>query len=114
MPMMFGFGQQRRSLLMAELERIADELPSLGSRGTILLTDLAAAAIAPAAELDLLLIQETDEPFHRRADFWVTHLRPRVGTHFFVYTPTEYEELGDDDPIIREAKHHGTVIDAPA
>ena len=111
---MFGFGTQRRALLMAELERIADELPSLGSRGTLLLTDLGANTVAPDAELELLLIQETDEPFHRRADFWVTHLRPRVGIHFFVYTPAEFEQLGDQDPVIREATQHGTVIDAPA
>ena len=42
---------------------------------------------------DLLIIQETEEEFHNRDEFWITHLRPSVHTRFFVYTPNEYNEL---------------------
>ena len=44
-----------------------------------------------------------DEPYHRRADFFATHLRPRVGTRFLVYTPDEFERCAETDPHIRRA-----------
>ena len=66
--------------------------------------------IQPDTELDLLLIQETAEPFHRRSDFWVTHLRPSVGTRFLVYTPQEFEELAGSDPLLVETQAYGEVL----
>jgi hypothetical protein len=64
----------------------------------------------PDTELELVIVQETAEAFHRRADFWVTHLRPRVGTRFLVYTPDEFDELGDVDPILVDAQQSGVVV----
>lgn len=111
---MFGFGQQRARLLETELLRIAGELPSLGARGSYLVRDFNRGGPRPDTELELLVVLETAEPFHRRADFVAGHVRPRVGTRFFVYTPAEFEALGDDDPIIRSARRYGEVIDALA
>ena len=86
MPMMFGFARQRRQLLEAELERFTSEMPPFGAYRAYLIGDVAKGNIQPDTELDLVLVQDTNEPFHRRADFWVTHLRPSVGTRFLVYT----------------------------
>ena len=110
MPIMLGFASQRRQLLDAELERIAEELPPLGVHRAYLTGDVARGRIEPDTELELVLVQDTAEPFHRRADFFVSHLRPSVGTRFLVYSPDEFTELGSIDPVLLEAKMHGEVI----
>jgi hypothetical protein len=115
MGMMFGFGDHRRRLLQAELLRMAGELPALGGRGTLLVQNISSSAtVLPETGLQLVVILDSDEPFHRRPDFLVSHLRPRVGTQFFVYTPAEFETLRDSDPVIRFAQRHGQVIDEPS
>ena len=83
MAVMIGFAERRRELLEAELQRMAAELPMLG--------------------VELVLVRETAEPFQRRADFFVSHLQPRVATYFWVYTPEEFDELGERDPVLRRA-----------
>jgi hypothetical protein len=108
--MMFGFSEQRRQLLRAELERIGPELSPLGALRAYLVGALALGKAQPDTELELVLVQATDEPFHRRADFWVEHLRPRVGTRFLVYTPEELDALEEVDPILRAARRIGQVV----
>lgn len=108
--MMFGFSQQRRQLLDAELRRVAAEAPQLGALRIYLVGDLARGEVGPETELELVVVQATDEPFHRRADFWVAHLRPRVGTRFLVYTPEEADELELLDPNLRAAQRDGELV----
>ena len=103
MAVMIGFAARRRELLEAELQRMAAELPMLGVERSYLLGDLATGEVEVGSALELVLVRETAEPFHRRADFFVSHLQPRVGTHFWVYTPEEFEELGERDPVLRRA-----------
>ncbi len=110
MPMMFGFARQRRQLLEAELDRFVKELPPFGVYRAYLTGDVARGNIAPDTELDLVLVQDTNEPFHRRADFFFSHLRPSVGARFMVYTPDEFEELEDRDPVLLEMKAYGEVL----
>ena len=110
MPMMFGFSQHRRLQLEAELQRIAAEVPPFGAMRMVVIGDLAAGRVTPRSELELVIVQLTDLPFHRRPDFWVTHLRPRVGTRFLVYTPEEAEALVDLDPVLRAAERSGVVV----
>ena len=110
MPMMLGFASQRRQLLDAELERFAEELPPLGVHRAYLTGEVATGRIEPDTELEFVLIQDTVEPFHRRADFFATHLRPSVGARFLVYTPDEFTELESIDPVLVGAKMHGEVI----
>ena len=108
--MMFGFAHQRRQLLQAELQRIVAEVSPFGALRVILVGDLARGRVVPETELELVIVQVTDEPYRRRADFWVTHLRPRVGTRFLVYTPEEFETLALIDPLLREARRRGVPI----
>ena len=110
-PMMFGFGRQRRQMLDGELHRFVQEMPQLGMKRLILIGDLVRGeATKPDTTLELVVIQETDEPFHRRSDFWVTHLRPSVGTTFHVFTETEFLELADDDPLLIDAQQYGDQL----
>lgn len=110
MPMMFGFAQQRRRMLDAEAQRLTEELPPLGVLRMYLTGDYALGNVAPDTGLELLIVQETDEPYHRRADFFVAHVRPRLGTRFIVYTPAEFEELESEDPVIRAAVDSGELL----
>ncbi len=110
MPIMVGFSRQRRGLLEAEAQRIAAEGPQFGALRAYLVGDYARGRSGPETELEVVMVQATQEPFHRRADFWVMHLRPRVGTRFLVYTPEEFEELEAVDPLIGEAQSLGEQI----
>ena len=103
MAVMIGFAERRKELLEAELQRMAGELPMLGVERSYLTGDLVRGEVEVGSALELVLVRETDEPFRRRADFFVSHLQPRVATHFWVYTPEEFEELGERDPVLRRA-----------
>lgn len=103
MAVMIGFAERRKELLEAELQRMAGELPMLGVERSYLTGDLARGEVEVGSALELVLVRETDEPFRRRADFFVSHLQPRVATHFWVYTPEEFDELGERDPVLRRA-----------
>ena len=107
MPMMFGFSKHRRAQLVEELRRMAAELPRLGVERAWLAGDLAGDTVRPESELELVLVHQTVEPFHRRSDFFVTHLRPAVGTRFIVYTPAEFDEFRDSDRILVRALRTG-------
>lgn len=110
MPLMFGFATQRRQMLDAELERLVAEMPQLGMLRMWVTGDLAVGRVTAESLLDLVLVQETDEPWQRRADFWNVHLRPRVGTRFSVFTPREFDELSDSDPLLVRAATEGEQV----
>lgn len=110
MPMVFGFARQRQQLLEAEFLRMAGEMNQLGAERFWLSGDLAREQVGPESELELVIIREMDAPFHRRSDFFQTHLRPRVGTRFTVYTPAEFDEFEKSDPVIREATSLGDPV----
>ena len=103
MPMVFGFATHRRQQLEAEFLRIAGSMRQLGAQRFWLTGDLARGDIGPDSELELLIVHDTEQPFHRRSDFFQTHLRPQVGTTFIVYTPDEFVQLCELDQVITEA-----------
>ena len=110
-PIMFGFARQRQQMLEAELARFVDEMPPLGMTRLVLIGDLArGTAISPHTGINLVVEQETEEPPHRRPDFWVTHLRPSVNTTFHVYTPDEFVSMLDSDPLLIEAADYGDLL----
>lgn len=110
MPMMFGFAQQRRRMLDAEAQRLTEELPPLGVLRMYLTGDYAVGIVTPDTVLELLIVQKTTEPYHRRADFFFADVRPRLGTRFLVYTPEEFESLENEDPVIRRAVEQGEIL----
>jgi len=114
MGMMFGFAGHRRKQLNAELARIVEELARLGVERAYLVGDLADGDVKPASDLELVLVHRTAEPVQRRADFFTTHLRPRVGTRFHVYTPEEFDPYGTaadcDDVVLRAVRESGVGL----
>lgn len=111
MPMMFGFAQERRRLLEEEFLRVAGEMTPLGAQRLYLAGDLAHDRVTRSSELALVIVQETEVPAHRRAEFFVTHLRPRVGTRFHVYTPAEFDARAGTDPLLRSTLRVSDAID---
>ena len=47
----------------------------------------------------------------RRSDFFVSHLRPKVGTRIHVFTPEEYALAAETHPLLREALSLNDPID---
>ncbi len=107
---MIGFARHRRQLLEAELQRLTTELPPLGVEAMYLTGEFARGDTGPETALELIIVQATDEPFHRRPDFFVTHVRPRIETRFIVYTPQEFERLSPEDPVLRAALESGEQV----
>lgn len=107
MPMMIGFADQRRAMLEAELARLVAELPPLGTRRLYVAGAFGRGDVRHDTPLELLLVHPTEEPWRRRADFFVDHLRPRLQTHFLVYTPDEFDELHEVDPTLARTLAHG-------
>jgi len=107
MPMMVGFAEQRRRMLEAEFVRFVEELPPLAVRRLYATGDFGRRSVASDTPLEVVIVHQTDEPWRRRADFFVDHLRPRLETRFHVYTPDEFAELRDVDPVIVGAREIG-------
>jgi len=101
--MMIGFADHRRALLEAELARFVEELPALGVDRLYVTGDLARDDVRSDTPLEIVIVHATEEPFRRRPDFFVDHLRPRLQTQFLVYTPEEFAELYDADPVLTRA-----------
>jgi len=105
--MMVGFAEQRRRMLEAEFARFIEELPPLGVQRLYATGDFGDHLVRSDSPLEVVVVHATEEPWRRRADFFVDHLRPRVETRFHVYTPSEFEELTDVDPVLLRARQIG-------
>lgn len=111
MPVIFGFAAQRRALLEEEFLRMAAEFGRLGVERFELAGDLARGRVHARSELEVVVVQETAEAPSRRADFFVTHLRPSVATRFHVFTPAEAAAQAATHPLLR-AVHRARPADA--
>ncbi len=110
MPIVFGFSNHRKNCLEKELSKFSNESRQLGAKSLAVFGDFTLSKIKPDTSLDLLIIQETNEIFINRDEFWITHLRPSVHTRFFVYTPGEYNELSDNNYVINNIKNSMEII----
>lgn len=110
MPLRIGFSEHRRRMLQQELERIALELPQLGIHRAVLIGAVAGERVGPASNLELVVVQDTDRPFTARADFFYSHLRPRLGLDVYVYTQEEFEALDSTNPDLARAVRGGVVV----
>jgi hypothetical protein len=110
LPMMFGFSDHRRQLLDAEARRFAEEAPPYGAMAAWIVGEYGRGQVGPETELELVIVQETDEPFQRRGEFWESHLRPRVGTRYLVYTPEEVDGCAESDGLLQQAMTAGEAL----
>jgi hypothetical protein len=95
--MMVGFSAQRHEVLRREVERYASMMPTLGVDRAIVIGDLAVGKVAPTTPVQMVVVRETDAPFCRRADFFYSHLEPRVALEVTVYTRDEFENISESN-----------------
>ncbi len=62
-------------------------------------------------DLDLVVVMETDEPFHRRAAGLLADLALGVDVDLLVYTPEEFERMRRR-PFLARALENGRVLHA--
>ena len=110
MPVRVGFSRYRKEMLEQELETVLQLLPQLGLEKVILTGDMATEDYAPDSRIELIVVQNTDLPFGRRADFFSYHLNTRVGVDTQVYTQQEFENLMERLPALNQACREGRVI----
>ncbi len=110
MPIVFGFSNHRKNCLENELSKFSNDSKQLGAKSLAVFGDFSLSKISPDTSLDLLIIQETEEEFINRDEFWITHLRPSVHTRFFVYTPEEYKQFSNNNYVINNIKNSMEII----
>lgn len=62
------------------------------------------------SDLDLMIVEETDQPFIDRALRLAELVKPQVGTQFLVYTPGELKALGHRSFVQSEMLEKGKVL----
>ena len=110
MPIRAGFSEFRRQMLEQTLEKLIEIFPQLGLVQVILVGDMASGDYAPDTSIQLIVVQETDLKFGRRADFFSYHLDTPVEVDTLVYTPEEFEKLRESLPALRQACKGGREI----
>ena len=110
MPMRVGFALYRKDMLERELAGIEKLLPTLGVERVILVGDMVTGNITPESEIRLVVVQKTEYPFGRRADFFSYHLDSEVALDTLVYTPDEFDTLAQTLPALHQACQQGRVL----
>ena len=110
MPVRVGFTQFRKEMLERELQGVQDVLPSLGVEKVILTGDMVTGDFAPDSRIELIVVQNTELSFGRRADFFSFHFDTTVAVDTQVYTPEEFETLRENLPALHQASKEGRVI----
>ena len=110
MPLRIGFSQHRSMLLKRELERVVQELPSLGASKVIAIGDLPRGRVSPGSILQLIVVQDLGLNYLDRIDFFTSHLRPLVGIDISVYTPSEFAELKKTNLFVISSLRNGWAM----
>ena len=105
-----GFTQFRKEILERELEDIQAMLPTLGVEKVILTGDMVTGDYSPDSRIDLIIVQNTEYRFGRRADFFSWHFNSSVAVDTQVYTPEEFETYRETLPVLKQAVERGRVI----
>ena len=110
MPARIGFAPRRKLMLEAELQRILEMFPQLGVEQAYVVGDLAVDKVQPDSLLEVVIVQNIPGYFHRRSDFFSSHLSPMVGTRYMVYTPDEFLVHKDTNPYLQNALKTGRQV----
>ncbi len=104
--------ESRSRLLDAELKRFIEVASEeLDTEKVILFGSFARAeGMHEWTDLDLIVVAETDLPFHQRIKQLLERVRPKVGVDVFVYTPAEWERMKSERHFIKEVLRKGRVV----
>ncbi len=96
--------------LMAELDRLRQQLATMDVQRVILYGSLARGDVTIFSDIDLIIVQETKARFLDRLEPFYTQLDPRTDVDILVYTPDELADLATWNPLVRRALQEGKVI----
>ena len=105
--------QTRKNQLNKELKRITRIIIQHYTPEKIFLFgSLAMDNIHPSSDIDLAIIKSTPERFIQRLHDVHLLTRPKVGVHFLVYTPKEFDQMVQEDRyfLTKEILSKGQVI----
>jgi len=95
--------EQRAQQLAAELERfIQIVVQEMRPERIIVFGSFATGQIGEWADLDLVVVAETELSFYDRLKQVILLVRPTIGMDVMVYTPAEWEHLKASRLFIRE------------
>ena len=105
--------EARLSRLLSELDRIAGVLAGRSDvRRVVVFGSMARGDPSPESDLDLLIVQATEQRFLDRLDQMYRLLVPQVACDILVYTPEEFERLQKESPFVARVVREGRVLHA--
>ena len=94
---------ERKQRLEKELTRFVQLLTEHNDPERIIVFgSLASGEIHAWSDIDLVIVEETDQSFLQRARTVRRLLKPTVGTDILVYTPDEFDQMGHDRPFVQD------------
>jgi HEPN domain-containing protein/predicted nucleotidyltransferase len=103
--------QARARRLRAELDRMRAVLAQVSNvRQVIVFGSVATGSVSAWSDLDVMVVQQTEQPFVERAVALARLVRPQVGVQFLVYTPEELREVGSRLFVRVEILEKGKVL----
>lgn len=105
-------GEERGKELKIELERILEVLRKrVRPEKIILFGSLASGRFRPESDIDLLIVQDSNEPIFERVKRLESVLERRYAADLIVLTPREVQTLLDsDNRYLKDIFSHGTVL----
>ncbi|MGB9627377.1 MAG: nucleotidyltransferase domain-containing protein [Thermodesulfobacteriota bacterium] len=110
MAIKFGLAEKRKEVLKKELERIIPLLIELGVKKIILFGSLPTGKVHRSSDIDLLIVQESNQRFLNRLEEVYRVIQPNCGVDFFVYTPEEFKEMSVKNPFVRRVVKEGRLL----
>lgn len=105
------FVNQRKKILLKELDRIKDELIiKYHPQKIILFGSLLKNRIKKNSDIDLVIVKDTDKSFIDRAIEVALLTHPNFAIDFLVYTPEEYEQMSLENNYFFNEISKGRVI----
>jgi len=105
-----GLSAKRKEILEKELERILPLLIKLGVKKIILFGSLSVGKVHRSSDIDLLIVQESNQRFLDRLDELYRTIKPNYGIDFFVYTPEEFKEMSEKNLFLKKAVKEGRLL----
>ena len=101
---------EREEKLHRELERITEQLKSVGVWRIILFGSLAQGEVGLTTDIDLIVVYETDKRFLDRLEELYAAAQPKMALDILAYTPEEFERLREERPFVKDAVAAGKVL----
>jgi predicted nucleotidyltransferase len=99
-------------LTLETIQRVVQSVAAAnGAQMAVLFGSYARGTATDRSDVDLIFVEETEQPFLKRLDRYFGVLFDRLGTgvEVFVYTPHEFQKM-KGRPFVRRALKEGMVL----